>query len=375
MAGIYIHIPFCRQKCYYCDFYKTINTGNIELFVSSVIEEANIRQKYLDSETVKTIYLGGGTPSVLTSNQLAVILNNMYKNFDVDENAEITIEVNPDDLDKNYLQELYSLGINRLSIGVQSFEDELLQKMNRRHNAKQAIGCIEDSIKAGFTNVSIDFIYGLPGLTEKQWKKTLQKAFSMPVQHLSAYHLTYHKGTAFYTWLKKGTLIELKEHESLHQFEILLEMAAKGGFEMYEISNFTKNACYSKHNTSYWTGEIYLGLGPSAHSFNKRTRQWNVAGVDAYVKSIQQRKSLAEIEKLTEKDRFNEYILTRIRTKWGIDSKDLEKKFGTIYKKEFLKNIQKQLEVKNGFLREGIFVLSKKGYFVSDDISADLMII
>ena len=375
MAGIYIHIPFCRQKCYYCDFYKTLNTKNTSSFLSSLKEEVKLRQNYLENETVKTIYFGGGTPSVLSESQIRDILNFLQQQFQISERAEITLEANPDDLTPEYLNALYNLGINRLSVGIQSFEDDLLKKMNRRHNAGEAILSIENSLKAGFKNISIDFIYGLPGLSQKQWKQNLQQAFTLPVHHLSAYHLTYHEGTPFYTWLKKGTLKALKEKESVQQFSDLLDLAEKNNFEGYEISNFAKNKMYSKHNTSYWTGEKYLGLGPSAHSFNQKSRQWNMASVDGYIKAIQQKLVFFQHEELSENERFNEYILTRIRTKWGVNLKELKTIFGETAYQHFLTNIKKHVDFENGYFQNNVFLLSKKGLFVSDDIMSDLMII
>jgi oxygen-independent coproporphyrinogen-3 oxidase len=375
MAGIYIHIPFCRQKCYYCDFYKTLNTKNTGSFLSSLKEEVKLRQNYLENETIKTIYFGGGTPSVLSKFQIHDILFFLQQQFQISETAEITFEANPDDLTPEYLNALFNIGINRLSVGIQSFENDLLKKMNRRHNAGEAILSIENSVKAGFENISIDFIYGLPGLSQKQWKQNLQQAFKLPVHHLSAYHLTYHEGTPFYTWLKKGTLKALEEKESVQQFSDLLDLAEKNNFEGYEISNFAKNGMYSKHNKSYWTGEKYLGLGPSAHSFNQKSRQWNMASVDGYIKAIQQNLLFYQHEELTDNERFNEYILTRIRTKWGVNLKELKSIFGETAYQHFLTNIKKHVDFENGYFKNNVFLLSKKGLFVSDDIMSDLMII
>ncbi len=268
MAGIYIHIPFCRQKCYYCDFYKTVNTSLTVKFLPALESEIILRKGYLESETIETIYFGGGTPSVLTESELADILQTLHQQYSISCDAEITFEANPDDLSIEYLQGLKRTGVNRLSIGIQSFQDTFLKKMNRRHTAMQAVEAIENAANLGFDNISVDLIYGLPGLSSTAWKKDLKQVFKLPVQHLSAYHLTYHEGTAFYTWLKKGALKELKEAQSVSQFEILVEQAEKNGFEQYEISNFAKDRLYSKHNSSYWLGTKYLGLGPSAHSFN-----------------------------------------------------------------------------------------------------------
>jgi oxygen-independent coproporphyrinogen-3 oxidase len=375
MAGIYIHIPFCRQKCYYCDFYKTVNTTQTDIFLSSLKKEAALQKYYLANETVKTIYFGGGTPSVLTGNQLSFIMNFLNEYFSVIPNAEITFEANPDDLSKQYLLLLKNLGINRLSIGVQSLQDNHLKKMNRRHTTEQAIQAIENAVSAGFSNLSADLIYGLPGLSLHEWKNSLQQIFRLPVVHLSAYHLTYHQGTPFYTWLKKGILKELSENESIEQFNILIDEAEKAGFEQYEISNFARNGWYSKHNSAYWTGEKYLGLGPSAHSFNGDSRRWNVAHVDGYIRGIENNFSWFEEEQLSEKDKFNEYILTRIRTKWGISVHKVSERFGVKYagfvEKEAAKFIISGKMEKNN----GIFTLTRKGLFVSDDLMTDFMII
>lgn len=375
MAGIYIHIPFCRQKCYYCDFYKTVNTTRVGEFVAALRKETALRKNYLGNEKVNTVYFGGGTPSVLTPQQFGEILEKIKTEMTVDFQAEITVEANPDDLSPVFLEELARLGINRLSIGVQSLNNELLKKMNRRHNAKQAVEAVEMVAKAGFDNISVDLIYGLPGLTNQKWKEDLHKVFQLPVVHLSAYHLTYHEGTAFYTWLRKGTLKETSEKESIRQFETLIDTAGQKGFEHYEISNFARNGCYSKHNTSYWMGIPYLGLGPSAHSFNGNSRRWNVANTEMYIASIENGNSFWEEETLTETDKYNEYVLTRIRTTWGIQVTELENRFGKEKSDYFLKNIEKYLHSGWAVCENGTCKLTRKGLFVSDEIMADLMFI
>ena len=320
MAGIYIHIPFCRQKCNYCDFYKTLNTSQIGEFISALKSEITQRKKYFENEPVETIYFGGGTPSVLKENEIHEILSLLKKEFQILPHTEITFEANPDDLSVSYLQSIYNAGINRLSIGIQSFQNKHLQKMNRRHSAIQAVESVENAVKIGFKNISVDLIYGLPNLTANDWKESLNKVFQMPVQHLSAYHLTYHKRTVFYNWLKNGTLKELKESVSISQFNLLIEEAEKNGFEQYEISNFAKNKMYSKHNTSYWIGKKYLGVGPSAHSFNGTSRRWNISDTEKYIISIQKNSTFYEKEILMKNERYNEYILTRIRTIWGVST-------------------------------------------------------
>jgi oxygen-independent coproporphyrinogen-3 oxidase len=375
MAGIYIHIPFCRQKCYYCDFYKTVNTSLLPKFLQALKNEIRDRKNYLSNEKVETIYFGGGTPSVLTDSNLSEILNYLKQNFVVSPDAEITFEANPDDLTPEYLSHIYTTGINRLSVGIQSFQDKFLEKMNRRHNKQQAIEAIENSAKQGFNNISIDLIYGLPGLTLKEWKSDLTQVLQLPVQHLSAYHLTYHEGTAFYTWLKKGTLKELKEAESIAQFETLIETAGKMGYEQYEISNFAKNKLYSRHNSAYWMGVNYLGLGPSAHSYNGISRSWNVSHIDSYIKCIENNLSYFEEEQLTEKQKYNEYILTRIRTIWGVSLIEIENRFGPEMASYFFKNIDNQIKLNLVVHKNNIFTLTAKGLFISDEIMTNLMII
>lgn len=375
MAGIYIHIPFCRQKCYYCDFYKTVNTSLKQNFLSTLKEEAKVRKNYLQNETVETIYFGGGTPSVLNEHELADILNLLYEVFQISKTVEITFEANPDDLTSEYLLAIKQAGVNRLSVGIQSFQDKHLKKMNRRHNSLEAVKAIENAAEIGFDNISVDLIYGLPDLSESEWKDSLNKVFQLPVQHLSAYHLTYHEGTAFYTWLNKGTLKELKETESVSQFTTLLTLAAKNGFEQYEISNFAKNELYSRHNTSYWMGEKYLGLGPSAHSFDGTSRRWNISQVESYLKAFNTNSEYFEDEKLSDKDRFNEYILTRIRTKWGVRLDFVNQQFGSEMETYLLKQLEKYQNTNNILLKDGIITLSNEGLFISDEIMADLIII
>lgn len=375
MAGIYVHVPFCRQKCYYCDFYKTVNTSQKENFIWAIQKEANKRKTYIESVAIETIYFGGGTPSVLKTGELAEIIQFFKSEFDVDPDGEFTLEANPDDLSPDYLYGLLAAGINRLSIGLQALQNEHLKRMNRRHDAEQAISSVKNAEKAGFKNISVDLIYGLPGLTNSQWKNTLEQVFSLPFQHLSAYHLTYHQGTPFYTWLKKGTIKELGEKKSLEQFEMLISTAKKFDFEHYEISNFAKNQLYSKHNTSYWTGKKYLGLGPSAHSFNGNSRQWNMAHIDGYLKALKNNLRFFEVEILSENEKFNEYILTRMRTIWGVKEKEIEEQFGTKLLLHFQEEVKKYLIYGMVKKENGTVTFTRKGLFISDDILSNLMII
>ncbi|GAB1451452.1 radical SAM family heme chaperone HemW [Draconibacterium sp.] len=375
MAGIYIHIPFCRQKCYYCDFYKTVNTTLTAKFLSALKTEIVQRKDYLENEGIETIYFGGGTPSVLTKIELSGILDFLLLHFNVSKTVEITFEANPDDLSVEYLDEIYSAGVRRLSIGVQSFHNEFLQKMNRRHDASQAIEAVENAARIGFNDISVDLIYGLPGLKISKWKSDLEQVFALPVQHLSAYHLTYHEGTPFYTWLKKGTLKALKETESIKQFKVLVQSAKENGYEQYEISNFAKEGRYSKHNSAYWKGVKYLGLGPSAHSFNGFSRSWNSSHIESYIKALESGLPYFEEEILSENNKYNEYVLTRIRTIWGVSANELEELFGSEKTSYFKKNIAKYINTGLVEFHNGIYNLTEKGMFVSDEIMANLMFI
>jgi len=375
MAGIYIHIPFCRQKCYYCDFYKSLKISLLKEYINALTKEACVRNNFFGNELISTIYFGGGTPSVLRPEQLEDILGTIYKYYAVSGNTEITLEANPDDLDINYLVRLHSAGINRLSIGIQSLYDQHLEKMNRRHTAKQARDSVNIAKQAGFKNISVDLIYGFPGLTADQWKSNLCEVFSMPVDHLSAYHMTYHQDTVFYKWLKKGIISELPETDSVNQFRILTDEAESAGFEQYEISNFAKNGIYSRHNTSYWTGEKYMGLGPSAHSYNGSQRSWNVSDLEKYIWSVNKNIQFFTEETLTVNNKYNEYILTNLRTKWGVSRVTLNKLFGEKKAAIFTESSEKYIDLKKMYKKNGIYFLTREGIFTSDDIIAGLMII
>jgi oxygen-independent coproporphyrinogen-3 oxidase len=327
MAGIYIHIPFCKKLCSYCDFYRIISPGDYSLFINALLTEAEMRKNYLAEEIVSTIYFGGGTPSVLSLKEINRILNRLRDLFIIDNNCEITIELNPDDPDPAYLEGLKELKINRVSLGIQSWCDEDLVFLNRRHNAAQAEKILKATIDSGFENVTIDLIYGIPGMSSSAWAANLDKTFTFDIKHLSAYHLTIEPGTVFGKMKEKGLLKEIDEEESANQFNILIEKAGKAGFIHYEISNFGREGYLSRHNTNYWKQINFLGLGPSAHSFNNYSRQWNVKNVNRYISSIKNKKPFYESEELSVRTRFNEYIMTSLRTMWGIDLNFVEKMF------------------------------------------------
>jgi oxygen-independent coproporphyrinogen-3 oxidase len=373
MAGVYIHIPFCTKACHYCDFYFSTSLNNKESVVSAIHKEIGLRKDYLQDKNISTIYFGGGTPSLLNYDELAALLDDIRKHFKV-ASAEITLEANPDDLNKEKLQELKRAGINRLSIGIQSFYDEDLVLMNRSHNSGQAVSAVKDAQDAGFSNISVDLIYGLPNLTMERWQKNMQQAFDLQVPHLSAYSLTVETRTALHDFVKKGKVKLPAEAMVIEQFMALMEAAQKNGFVHYEISNFAKPGMESKHNSSYWKNEHYLGLGPSAHSFDGVSRQWNIANNGAYVNKIGCGESWFEREELSVADRYNEYIMTRLRTIWGIDLAFVKANFG----EDKLSAFEKQLQpfITSGDLQRGkenVF-LTPKGKLLADKIASELFI-
>lgn len=375
MSGIYIHIPFCRKRCHYCDFYKTTDFGQKFRLVKSLITELESRSPELADDEIHTVYLGGGTPSVLQVDELHSLLNTIRKNYRLDNSAEITLEANPDDISETKLTALREIGYNRISIGIQSFADSDLKLMNRRHNSEQAIRAVEIVKNSGFQNISIDLIYGLPNQNLEEWERNVRMAVDLDVQHISAYHLTYHEGTVFYDQLKKGHLNELPDEISLQQFEILIDVLTKAGFEHYEISNFCKPGFYSQHNSSYWKGEKYLGIGPSAHSFDLKSRRWNVSSIGKYLEGIENGKPVSEAEILSEQDRYNDYIITGLRTVWGVSGKFVLNTFPEIYFVHFQKIIKKYQDSGHILIQPEKVTLSREGLFISDQIMADFMMV
>lgn len=336
MAGIYLHIPFCKQACSYCDFHFSTNLKLKGDLVNAILVEVDQRENYLQSKTIDTIYFGGGTPSVLTQDELSAMINKLQTKFNVKPDAEITLECNPDDLDKQKLQDLKSIGINRLSIGLQSFNDEELQWMNRAHNARESEASVKLAQDAGFKNITIDLIYGSKFQTLATWQRTLEKAMALNVQHISAYNLTIEAKTKLGVQHKNNAEPAVNDELSAQQFALMIELLQANEFIHYEISNFGKQGFFSKHNTSYWMGHLYLGLGPSAHSFNGHSRQWNISSNAAYIVNVNANKPYFEIEQLSAKEKYNEYILTRLRTMWGCDINDIEKNFGNQKANEFV---------------------------------------
>ncbi|QZE13981.1 radical SAM family heme chaperone HemW [Halosquirtibacter laminarini] len=320
MSGIYFHIPFCKSRCFYCDFHTSVNVKLINPLFDTLKKELCLRKSYLKNDSlVKTIYFGGGTPSLLSPSQIKELILLSKQEFDCIDELEITMEANPDDLNLDYLKEIKLAGVNRLSIGVQSIDDHILADMNRRHGAIDVFNAINNAVHIGINNISIDLIYGVPKLSSTMWKTTIEKILSLPVTHISAYHLTYHEGTEFYRRLKKGSLLPVIEEESLEHYDILVSMLVEHGFEHYELSNFCKNGLISNHNSSYWRGDSYLGIGPSAHSYDGVSRQWNISNNKKYIDLIPKGEEFFEKELLSDDDRYNDYIITAFRTKWGVE--------------------------------------------------------
>lgn len=375
MAGIYLHIPFCRKLCYYCDFYHVISNEDNSLFINSLNKEAELRSNYLAGKTVSTIYLGGGTPSVFTVKEIGSIMDHLRQQFVVEKDNEITIELNPDDITIDYLKELADTGVNRVSLGVQSWRDEDLKMMNRRHTSAQSQFALDKLSEAGFKNISVDLIYGIPGMGTAEWASVLDKTLSFDIKHLSAYHLTIEPGTVFNRMKEKGSLVEIDEDESTAEFNILLEKTGSAGFINYEISNFGKPGYFSIHNTNYWKQVPYLGLGPSAHSFNGYSRQWNVRDLKKYIKSINSGKLLFEKEELDIKTKFNEYVMTSLRTMWGIDLEYIEK----IFEKEgydYIVNLSGKF-IDYGLMKQDNknLILTNQGKMISDNIISEFIML
>lgn len=372
MAGIYLHIPFCAKKCHYCNFFSLASQKNMGAFIDALCREIELQKDYLQNENISTIYFGGGTPSLLPIEYLKRILDQLNSNFQIVKNAEITLEANPDDLNYEKLRQISETSINRLSIGIQSFDDEDLKFLNRSHSAQQASEAIYNAHKLGLNNISIDLIYGIPGLNDEKWKQNIEKAISSGVQHISAYSLTVESNTAFDLFIKKGKIKAPDEEASLRHFNILTEQMAKNSFVHYEISNFCKQGFYSRHNSNYWKQQKYLGLGPSAHSFNLKSRQWNIANLQQYIQSIQKGEIPFEKEELSMIQRYNEYIMTGLRCIWGVNLDYIYSEFGETY---YLYLVNKSTEYINNQLivqNNKILTLTSKGKFLADGIASDL---
>ena len=343
MAGIYIHIPFCKQACHYCDFHFSTTPANKNALLNALLQEIPLRSNYLLDEKIDTIYFGGGTPSLLTAEEINKLLEAISKHFNQSKYMEITLESNPDDLSLEKIKSYKDTPVNRLSIGIQSFLDEDLRFMNRAHSARQATSAVENVIKAGFYNISIDLIYGTPTMNNNQWRTNLKQAFEFNIPHISSYCLTVEANTALYSLIKKGKVQDVNQEDTVTQFNILMAETSAQGYEHYEISNFAKPGFESKHNSGYWSRKKYIGLGPSAHSYNGTSRQWNVANNIKYLKSLQNGEAFFEKEELKESDLFNEYVMTSLRTKHGINIEWATQEFPEHFILELNKNVSENI--------------------------------
>ena len=375
MAGIYIHIPFCKQRCRYCSFFSSTNEEKKREYVDALCEELRMRKNYIESN-VDTIYIGGGTPSTLQKEDFEKIFSTIKENFNVKDGAEITLEANPDDLSRDYLTMLRSLPFNRLSMGVQSFDDALLKKLGRRHDSARAKEAFSNARAAGFDNISIDLMFALPDSTPESWSNDLKNAIELCPEHISAYNLTYEEGTALYKAMQSGSIVPLDEDENLQQFTMLIEALEAAGYCHYEISNFALPGRESRHNSSYWHNVPYLGCGAAAHSYDGVSRQWNVANIALYIRGIKEGTPDYEIEELTESERYNDAVLTRLRTRDGLPLDWFKENFQEKYIKYMLNAVAEHIErgtltrTSNDSIR-----LTKKGIFISDAIMRDLIFV
>ena len=374
MSGIYIHIPFCKQACHYCDFHFSTSMKKKDDMVLALAKEIGMRKPFdsaQDDNIIETIYFGGGTPSVLSNEEINFLISEVYKNYKVIENPEITLEANPDDLSAERILELSKSPINRLSIGIQSFYEDDLKMMNRAHNSAEAKKCLEEATKY-FDNISLDLIYGIPGLSDEMWRQNIQTALDFGIPHISSYALTVEPKTALSKLIQTGKVAEPQDEVASNHFMILVEMLQKNGFIHYELSNFGKENYFSKNNSAYWLGKKYIGIGPSAHSYDGEKRGWNVANNSLYIKAIQNNELPIETETLTISDRYNEYIMTGLRTIWGVSLDRIEKEFGTEYLDYLQKQSEKFLNDELLSIENNILKPTPKGKFLTDGIASDL---
>jgi len=373
MAGIYIHIPFCKRRCIYCDFFSTTQSEKKPTYIHALCQELEMRKNYLEGEEIETIYLGGGTPSQLTEKELNEIFTSLYNIYKVKEDAEITLEANPDDLTPEYVSMLRRLPINRISMGIQTFQEETLKQLHRRHTARQAIEAFHRCREADFRNISIDLMYGLPGETLDTWKEDLQQAIALHPEHISAYHLIYEEGTALWKLREEHQVEEAYEDLSVTLFKTLIDELKQAGYQHYEISNFCLPGLHSRHNSSYWTGKKYLGCGPSAHSYDGTSRQWNVSSLEKYIHAIHQGKPDFEIEELDLYTRYNDFVITSIRTSWGMSLSHLRMVYGEELYRYCLRMSKPHLSQGVLEIKEDTLKLTQEGIFISDGIMSDLL--
>ena len=374
MSGIYIHIPFCKQACHYCDFHFSTSTKKKEDMVLALAKEMELRKDEFQNEVVETIYFGGGTPSVLSIDNIRFLIHSVYQNYDVIENPEITLEANPDDLDGETILQFANSPINRLSIGIQSFFEDDLQLMNRAHNSEEAKKCLAFATQY-FDNISIDLIYGMPNMSNEKWLQNIETAISYNIPHISSYALTVEPKTALHKMIKTGTISSLDDDLVKQHFHILIDKLHENGFVHYELSNFGKPNYFSKNNTAYWLGKKYIGIGPSAHSFNGESRSWNVSNNSLYLKAIAENKLPSESEILSKTDQYNEYIMTGLRTIWGVSLVKIETEFGSNYLDYLNQQAEKYISDNLLKVENNILKTTKKGKFLCDGIASDLFLL
>ncbi len=371
MSGIYIHIPFCKQACHYCDFHFSTSMKKKEEMVLALVKEIELRKSEFQDEVIETIYFGGGTPSRFTIEDLRLLIDEVYKNYEVTEYPEITIEANPDDLSEDYLIELKKIGINRLSLGIQSFFEDDLELMNRAHNSAEAQKCLEIATRY-FDNITIDLIYGMPNMTNEKWLQNIETALSFNIPHISSYALTVEPKTALHSFIQKGIIPNLDENLASEHFYLLVQKLEENGFIHYELSNFGKPDYFSKNNSAYWLGKKYIGIGPSAHSYNGISRSWNIYNNAMYLNAIAENKLPSETEILSKTDQYNEYIMTGLRTIWGVSLERIEAEFGKTYLDYLNKQASKFINDNLLFVENNTLKTTKKGKFLTDGIASDL---
>ena len=374
MSGIYIHIPFCKQACHYCDFHFSTSLKKKDEMVFALAKEIEMRKNEFQEEIIETIYFGGGTPSILEISDLKFLIDAVYRNFKVAKNPEITVEANPDDLTENRIIELSKNKVNRLSIGIQSFFEDDLKLMNRAHNVEEAKSCLKIATQY-FDNISIDLIYGIPEMSNEKWLQNIETALSFKVPHISSYALTVEPKTALHSFIQKGIIPQPNDEVAQDHFQILVDKLSENEFIHYELSNFGKENYFSKNNSSYWLGKKYIGIGPSAHSYDGKNRGWNMSNNSLYIKSIQENKLPIEIETLTKTDRYNEYVMTGLRTIWGVSLNKIEQEFGETYLHYLNQQAAKFIEDHLLFVDDNILRTTKKGKFLSDGIASDLFLL
>jgi len=374
MAGLYIHIPFCKQACYYCDFFFSTRQEQRTVLVKAISSEIALQKNYLNGEPLETIYLGGGTPSILSQEELDEILNAVYANFSIAESPEITLEGNPDDLTKEKLDYLFSVGINRLSVGIQSFDNAVLKSLNRAHDNRMARGCIDDAKNAGFKNISVDLIYAIPGRSNDDWENDINKTIALSPQHISSYSLTIEEKTVFGKWTKQGKMKPIDDDLAASQLALLIDILEGANYEQYEVSNFSQPSFQSRHNSNYWKNKIYLGVGPSAHSYDGASRQYNLSNNSLYLRSIQQEKVPSTMEVLSREDKINEYLLTSLRTSWGADLKILREQYSWDIINENWDYVQILQSKGLIAIEDNILRLTRQGRFLADKIASDLFV-